>query len=186
MIHLNGFISNPNPYFWILIIHLIGYGLDVDWIHFWIIQIVFWVGFWLGLIQVEPRQFRPRLSKVDPSPRRVESSGPKSNWVGMDQSQAKSFRTKVEPSHFRPKSRRVISAQCRAEQVQEKVKPSKVGTMLSRPSPGRCRVAWADIEPSEPKQMSRRVGPGRCRYERAQTDVEPSGPGPMSSQAGPN
>jgi len=31
LIHLNGFISNPNPYFWILsTIHLIGYGLDID------------------------------------------------------------------------------------------------------------------------------------------------------------
>jgi len=37
---------NPNPYFWILNpIHLIGYGLDIDWIHLWIIQIAFWDGF---------------------------------------------------------------------------------------------------------------------------------------------
>jgi len=29
LIHLNRFILNPNPYFWILNpIHLIGYGLD--------------------------------------------------------------------------------------------------------------------------------------------------------------
>jgi len=43
LIHLNEFILNLNSYFWILNpIHLIGYGLDIDWIHFWIIQIVFW------------------------------------------------------------------------------------------------------------------------------------------------
>jgi len=45
LIYLNGFIFS-NPYFWILNpIHLIEYGLDIDWIHFWIIQIAFWVGF---------------------------------------------------------------------------------------------------------------------------------------------
>ena len=43
LIHSNVFISNSNPYFWILNpIHLIGYGLDIHWIHFWIIQIAFW------------------------------------------------------------------------------------------------------------------------------------------------
>ena len=84
LIHLNRFISNPNPYFWILNpIHLIGYGLNMDWIHFWIIQIAFWVGFWLGPIQVEPKQSGSRLSKVGPSPRQAESSGPNSNRVGM-------------------------------------------------------------------------------------------------------
>jgi len=154
----------------------------MDWIHFWIIQIVFWVRFCLGPIQVEPRQFRSRLSKVNTSPRRAKSSGLKSNWVGMDQSQTKSFRTKVEPSHFRPKSSRVISGQCRAKQAREKVKPSKVGTMSSRPGTGRCRVAWADIKP---ELMSRRAGPGRYRDERVWTDVETSGPGPMSSRTGP-
>jgi len=46
LIHLNGFILNLNPYFWILNpIHLIGYELDMDWIHFWIIQIAFLVEF---------------------------------------------------------------------------------------------------------------------------------------------
>jgi len=46
LIHLNRFVSNPNPYFWILnLIHLIGYGLNIDWIHLWFIQIAFWVGY---------------------------------------------------------------------------------------------------------------------------------------------
>jgi len=155
----------------------------MDWIHFWIIQIVFWVGFWLAPIQVEPRQFRPRLSKVDPSPCRVESSRPKSNWVGMDQSQAKSFRTKVEPSHFGPKSSQVISGQCRAEQAREKVKPSKARMISSRLGRYRAERARADVEKSGPGQMSRRAGPNLCWDERVRTNVEPSGPRPMSSRA---
>jgi len=44
--NVNEFILNSNPYFWILNpIHLIRYGLDIDLIHFWIIQIAFWDGF---------------------------------------------------------------------------------------------------------------------------------------------
>ena len=91
--------KSKSIFFWILNpIHLIGYELYIDWIHFWIIQIVFWVEFWLRSIQVDLRQFRPRLSKVSSSPRRAESSGTKSNQVGMGQSRAKSFRAKVELS----------------------------------------------------------------------------------------
>jgi len=58
--------------FWILNpIHLIGYGLDTNWIHFWIIQIAFWVGFWLGPIQLEPRQSGPMSSRAGPNRCRV-------------------------------------------------------------------------------------------------------------------
>jgi len=106
-----------NPFKWIYLkskfiflilnlIHLIGYGLDIDWIHFWIIQIAFWVGFWLGPIQVEPRQFGFRLSKVALSSRQAESSEPKSNRVGMGQSR---------PSRSGPKSSRVNPGPSRAK-----------------------------------------------------------------------
>ena len=38
LVNLNGFISNPNPYIWISSpIHLVGYSLDIDYIHFWLL-----------------------------------------------------------------------------------------------------------------------------------------------------
>jgi len=121
---------------------LIGYRLDMDWIHFLIIQIAFWVGFWHGPIQVEPRQSRPRKSKVSPSPRQVESSGPKSNRVGMS------------------------PGRCHAERTQTDVEPSGPGPMSIREGSSRCRSEWArtDVKSYGPDPMSIRTGLGRCRF----------------------
>jgi len=116
LIHLNRFISNPNPYFWIVSpIHLIGYGLDIDWIHFWIIQMN------LGWTLTWPW---PRLSWVNPGPSRAELArvhvksshlGPKSSRLGLGHSQAESVPDKVEQSRPRQKSSRVGSGQSRAK-----------------------------------------------------------------------
>jgi len=135
----------------------------MDWIHFWIIQIVFWVGFWLGPIQVEPRQFRPRLSKVDPSPRRTERPGP---------SRIESLWTKVKPSHFGPKSSRVISDQSRVESFRANVEQSRFGKKSSQAKSGQCRVVRAQVDVESPRPISSLASPNWCRDERTWTNVE--------------
>ena len=178
------FKSNPFNWVWI-----------IDWIHFWIIQLRFWVGFWLGpnpgwvesiqthvqLSWPEPMSIQVGLRPYDPSRLGPMSSRLSSCWW-------ESTRANVEPSWPRP-----ISGRCQVESAQAHFGPmsnqedlgwcwiemsSRVGTGPFKLMSGwvrldQCRfeLAWAGVEPSRLRSMSSRFDSGRCRAESVQAHL---------------
>jgi len=133
----------------------------MDWIHFWIIQIAFWVGLRLGPIQVEPRQSRPMSSRQAWADLGSYGPGSMSSCTGPGRSRV--VRGRADLESYGP------------------------GSMSSRMGPGRCRVVrvWADLWSYGSGSMSSRTGLGRCRVVRTWANVESNWSGSMSSRTGP-
>ena len=152
----------------LVLIHLIGY---MDWIHFWIIQIVFWIGFLLGLIQVDSSQSWAKSAKLHIELSRLGPNRIELVWA------------KVEPSHFGPKSSRYPDERTRAhiQTTGPRLILSQAGPMSSWAGMDRCRVerARAQVEPSGLHVKPTSLGP----IKQAWAKVEPSRPGLMSGQA---
>jgi len=148
-------------------IHLIGYELDIKWIHFWIIQNKFWVGFWLGsgigstksiLTHVEQTQAESIQAKLE-----LGRPKQKSSRVNPEKSRSRVTLVQVELSGPEPKSIRHLY----------KVEPA--------PDPCHAKSTRVDVEPSHSQPMSIWVSPCSCWAKSTSTDVEPSWPEFMSS-----
>ena len=155
----------------------------MDWIHFWIIQIAFLVGFWLGPIQVEPTQSRPMLTRASPNRCLVIRARIVIECPSLGRSRVVRAEADFELSGPRPILRWAGSGRRWVERARVDVESSRLGSTLSRAGPGWCWVerarARADLE--RPRAVV--TDPDWCWAERARANVDSSGLGPMSFRA---
>ena len=188
LIHLNGFILNSNPYFWILNpIHLIGYGLDTfldnpNCILGWVLT---WPDpSWAKTIQVDVEQSKPEPMLNHSGLGRCRVSGPKSSRPGRGRFRAERAKADIAPSGPRSTSSQAGPGWCWVERARAWADLKRPWDVVTDPYWCWVERTRADVESSRPGPMSIRAGSGRCHSERTQADVESYRPGLILSRKG--